>query len=344
MNEQPNSNTSSYRSKDSLLYWIWYGVLSFVTFAVAIFTDPTRYADIDTYVYYLDSLVHFPAASSIYFELFSNIYLMSSYWLTNSVLSAIILAHYLLSVIFVAFLATVFPSSRSPWTALLFTFAILGPLLAFVTMRATPAYFLVAIGVRYAMDRRPSAWLFLVVASLFHISSLLAALPIAILYFEPYLPPILRAKKSRRTYIVIIAMIFVIGGVLPQISGTVTSLIQSIPLVSKYDVYTGVNSSPTQIGHYIFLAFVTMLTFLFITIKDDESDRLSIFVLASFAVYILLFFSSSPVAAFRQAPFWLMAMIANIPWSRLSIKNSAAVVFVFGCAGLFIFQFNEVYY
>ena len=344
MNEQPNISTALDRSKNSVLYWIWYGILSFVTFTVAIFTEPTRYADLDTYVYYLDSLVHFPSESSIYFELFSNSYLLTSYWLTKSVLSAVVLAHYFLSVIFVAFLATIFPSNRSPWTALVFTFAILGPLLAFVTMRATPAYFLVAIGVRYAMDRRPSAWLFLIAASLFHISSLLAALPIAILYFEPYLPVILRAKKSSRFYIVTIAMIFAIGGVLPQISGAVTTLIQSIPLVSKYDVYTDINSSPTQIGHYIFLAFVTMLTILFLTIKDDESDRLSVFVLASFAIYILLFFSSSPVAAFRQAPFWLMAMIAAVPWDKLKIKNSTAVIFIFGCSGLFIFQFTQIYF
>ncbi|RZK32858.1 MAG: hypothetical protein EOO61_16510, partial [Hymenobacter sp.] len=233
---------------------------------------------------------------------------------------------------------------RSPWTALLFTFAILGPLLAFVTMRATPAYFLVALGVRYATDRRPTAWLLLIAASLFHISSLLAALPIAILYFEPYLPKILRANKSRKFYIITIAVIFAIGGVLPQISGSVTSLIQSIPLVSKYDVYTDINSSPTQIGHYIFLAFVTLLTILFLIVKNNESERLSVFVLTSFAIYILLFFSSSPVAAFRQAPFWLMAMIATIPWEKLGIKNSTAVVFVFGCAGLFIFQFTQIYH
>lgn len=343
MTDQPNSKTAVAGQRNSLLFWIWYGSISFITFGVTIFTDPTRYADLDTYVYYLDSLVHFPSTSSVLFELFSNIYLISSYWLTNSVLSAVILAHYCLSIVFVAFLATVFPSSRSSWTVLPFTFAILGPLLAFVTMRATPAYFLVAIGVRYAMNRRPSAWLFLIAASLFHISSLLAALPIAILYFEPYLPKILRANKSRGFYILSIAIMFATAGILPQLSGSFTNLIQSIPLVSKYDVYTDISSSPTQIGHYIFMAFVTILTMLYLVIKGDESKRLSVFVLVSFAIYILLFFSSSPVAAFRQAPFWLMAMIATIPWEKFKIRNSTAVVFVIGCAGLFIFQFNQIY-
>lgn len=344
MTEKPIYYAVTHSKNNSTLYWIWYGAISFVTLGVAIFTDPTRYADLDTYVYYLDSLIHFPSKSSIYFELLSNAYLGLSYWLTKSVLSAIILAHYCLSVIFLAFLATVFTSQRSPWTALLFTFAILGPLLAFVTMRATPAYFLVAIGVRYAMDRRPSAWLFFIAASLFHISSVLAALPISILYFEPYLPKILRANKSRKLYISIIVIIFAIGGLLPQLSGSVTSLIQSIPLVSKYDVYTDIKSSPTQIGHYIFLAFVTILTILFLTIKNNESEKLSVFVLTSFAIYILLFFSSSPVAAFRQAPFWLMPMIATLSWEKFGIKNSTAVIFVFGCAGLFIFQFTQIYH
>lgn len=344
MTEQPNSKMALAESNSNLPYWICYGIISIITFSITIFTKPTRYADLDTYVFYLDSLVHFPSKSSVYFELFSNVYLISSYWITNSVLSAVILAHYCLAIIFVAFLATAFPSKQSSWIALPFMFAILGPLLAFVTLRATPAYFLVAIAVRYAMDRRPSTWFFLIAASLFHISSLLAALPIAILYFEPYLPNILRTNKPRKFYIFMVLIIFAAGGVLPQLSGSVTSLIQSIPLVSKYDVYTDINSSPTQIGHYIFLAFLTVLTILYLIIKDDESERLSIFVLTSFSIYILLFFSSSPVAAFRQAPFWLMAMIATIPWNKLGIRNFTAVVFVFGCAGLFVFQFNQVYY
>lgn len=343
MTEEPIELATTSESETSFSYWMWYAVIVFTIFGLAIFTDPTRFADLDAYIYYLDSLVHFPPNSWVYFEVFSNLYLLFSYWLTGSVMTAIILAHYALGVIFIALLPTTFPPRRSPWPSLLFVFSVLGPLLAFVTMRATPAYFLVAIGVRHAIERRPSAWLLLVAASLFHISSLLAAVPMALLYFERNLPGLLRSDRSKKFYLIAAVAIAAFGGVLPQVSGSVTSIIQSIPVISKYEVYTDTNSSPTQIGHYVFLAFVTMVMVAFLTVSDEKSRRLNVYVLASFALYIMLFFSSSPVAAFRQSPFWLMPMVAAIPWQKFAIKNAAACMFIFGCAALFAFQFNQLY-
>jgi hypothetical protein len=343
MTEEPISGIASSGSEGRLSYWIWYGLIVAITFGITIFTDPTRYADLYAYVYYLDSLVHFPPSSWIYFEVFSNLYLLFCHWLTGLVMSAIILAHYGLSIIFIALMPTAFPPRRSPWTSLLFMFAVLGPLLAFVTMRATPAYFLVAIGVRHAIERRPSAWLFLVAASLFHISSLLAAIPMILLYFEKNLPSVLRSGQSRKFYLIAALGVIALGGVLPQVSGSVTSLIQSIPAISKYDVYTDSSSTPTQIGHYVFLLFITMLTFAFFSLRTERSSRLNIYVLASFALYILLFFSSSPVAAFRQAPFWLMPMILTLPWEKLGLNRITTPAFVLACSGLFVFQFYQIY-
>ena len=222
-------------------------------------------------------------------------------------------------------------------------FAVLGPLLAFVTMRATPAYFLVAIGVRHAIERRPSAWLLLVAASLFHISSLLAAVPISLLYFESNLPSVLRSDQSRKFYLIAAVGVIALGGIIPQVSGSVTSLIQSIPAISKYDAYTESSSSPTQIGHYVFLVFIAILTFGFFALRTEKSGQLSVYVLASFALYVLLFFSSSPVAAFRQAPFWLMPMILTLPWEKLGLNRVTAPAFILVCSGLFAFQFYQIY-
>lgn len=343
MTEEPIDLVALSDSKAKYSYWMCYGLTVLVIAGIAIFTDPTRYADLDAYIYYLDSLVHFPPSSWIYFEVFSNLYLLSAHWLTGSVMSAIVLAHYGLGIIFLALLPTAFPPHRSPWTSLLFMFAVLGPLLALVTMRATPAYFLIAIGVRHAIERRPSAWLLLIAASLFHISSLLAALPMALLYFESNLPRLLRSDRSKKFYIITAVVILALGGILPQVSGSVTGIIQSIPVISKYEVYTDTNSSPTQIGHYIFLVFITILTLAFLTVSNEKSRRLNIYVLSSFALYVMLFFSSSPVAAFRQAPFWIMPMIALLPWEALGLRKATAPLFVMACAGLFAFQFSQVY-
>ena len=155
-------------------------------------------------------------------------------------------------------------------------FSILGPLLAFVTMRATPAYFLVAIAVRYAIDRRISAWLFLLLAALFHISALLAAVPMGLLYFERNLPSILQSNRSRKFYLFITLTVVAFGAILPAISSSVTSVVQSIPVISKYDGYTDSLSTETRIGHYIFLAFVSIMTVIFLIARDELAGRLNV--------------------------------------------------------------------
>lgn len=324
-------------------YWTAYGTIALVVLVISLFTEPSRFGDFEAYVLYLDGLVHFPSPSWMYFEVFSNLYLLGSYWLTQSVFSAVTFAHYLLSIFFVLAMGAAFRPRHTPWPALLFIFAMLGPLLAFVTMRATPAYFLVAVGVRYAVDRRPAAWFFLAAAAMFHISSLLAAPPMALLYFERNLPAMLRSDRSRRYYLLVALTIVAFGAALPQVSSSVTALIQSIPVISKYDAYTESTSAETQIGHYIFLAFLSMLTVAFMAAQRGVTARLNIFVLASFALYVVMFFSASPIAAFRQAPFWVMPMIAVLSWDRLGFNRATTPLFIMGCIGLFAFQFDQVY-
>jgi ABC-type cobalamin transport system permease subunit len=163
-----------------------------------------------------------------------------------------------------------------------------------------------------------------------------------LLYFEKNLPDFMRADRSRKFYIFAILIIISIGGILPQVSAELTNVIRSIPVISKYDVYTDTNSTGTQIGHYIFLAFVAMLTFSFMLLRG-ETTKLNIYVISSFAIYVVLFFSSSPVAAFRQTPFWLMPMIATLPWKRLGLNRATTPIFVLACCGLFVFQFYQIY-
>jgi hypothetical protein len=330
-------------SEGHLSYRMVYGAMALVILGIDIFTQPTRYADLDTYVYYLDALVHYPPDSWMYFEVLSNIYLLVSHWLMQSVFLAVILAHYVLGLVFLALLGTAFPARSSSWPTLLFMFAILGPLLAFVTMRATPAYFLVAIAVRYAIDRRISAWLFLVLAAMFHISALLAAVPLGLLYFERNLPGMLRSNRSRKLYLFITLTVIAFGAILPELSSGVTSVIKSIPVISKYDVYTESIATETRIGHYIFLLFVSVLTIIFLMARDELSAKLSVYVMASFALYVVMFFSASPVAAFRQTPFWVMPMIALLPWKKVGLTKATAPLFVIACAVLFVFQFGQVY-
>jgi hypothetical protein len=324
-------------------YWVTFGLIVFVILGINLFTDPTNYADFDTYVYYLDALVHFPEKSWMYFEVFSNIFLLSMHWITQSVLSGIILAHYALGAIFIFALARTFPAHRSTWPALLLVFAILGPLLAFVTMRATPAYFLVTAAVHDAIERRPRAWLFMLVAWLFHFSALLALPFMALLYFERHLPRVLRSDMPRKFYLFLMVSILALGVLLPELPGSLTSLIKSTPLISKYFAYTDIGDTEVRIGHYVFMGFVFFLTAAFLTVQDSHSKRLNLYVVTSLMLYVVTFFSASPVAASRQAPFWIMPMIAVLPWQRLGVRAGTAPLFILVCVGVFYFQFQQAY-
>ena len=331
-------------ARGSAAYWAVYVAVALIGLVISLFAEPSRFADFDTYVYYLDGLVHFPPPSWMYFEVSSNLYLLAAHWLTRSVLSAVVLAHYVLGIVFLLALPVIYPPRRVPWPALLFTLAVMGPLLAFVTLRATPAYFLVAVAVRCAVDRRLVTWVYLAVAASFHISALLAALPLALLYFDRNLPALLRSDRSRLHYLLLTFAIIIGGVLLPQLSGSLISLIKSIPVLSKYDVYTVDNESAvTQIGHYIFLAFAIMLTVVVLALQREAERKLGTFVLSSFALYVLMFFSASPVAAFRQTPFWMITMIAALPWDRLGVRRATVPLFVLACAALMVFQFSQVY-
>ncbi|WP_417794691.1 EpsG family protein [Terasakiella pusilla] len=341
---RPPTNLASFKRKaPNFAYWLAYTIIAATVLVVNLTTDALRYADMDTYIYYLNSLVYFPPDSLMYFEVFSNIYLLASYWFMQSDVYGVVLAHYVLGFIFVLGLRFVIPPGKASWAALLFTFALVGPLLAFVTIRATPAYFLVAVATQLAMNRRWTSWVILSAAAMFHISALLAAIPMAILYFDHVLPEPLRDGGSRKISVSIILAIAVFGAVIPTLSVNITDLIQSIPVISKYSAYAISGSSETKIEHLIFFGFVASLTVLFMIAQTTQSKKLTSYVIASFVIYAVIFFSTSPVAAYRQAPFWLISLIAVLPWARVGVKGPTVYVFVMICAGMFAFQFQGVY-
>jgi hypothetical protein len=327
-------------------YWLSIVMIAACIVVVDLSTVAANYADYDTYVFYLDKLVHFPPDDWYIFEPFSNLYLLILYWVTRSVDLTIVVAHYILGAICLIFLIKSFPAKSSSWQALLFIFALLGPLLAFVTLRATPAYFLVAVGVRYALRREIKAWFYLVLAVLFHASVLLAVIPYMLLYFRSNVPKFLKTNHPVRLFVGGLALTGLVSGFVPQLSNGVVSLIESIPIFSKYIAYTSEGAAAdtvTSANHYIFLAFIISLTLAFLIFSSKQTRQLNGYVLVSFVIYLGLFFIVSPVAAFRQTPFWLIPVIAYLPWRRMGVVGPISPVFVTFCVALFYFQFDQVY-
>jgi len=328
----------------SLSFWAaLFGVALSIIF-VEIFTDPDKYADIDSYILYLDQLVHFPPDTLLVFEPLSNLYLLTLHWFFRSVETSIDAAHYLLGLIFVVSLTRVFPRQDTAWQSILFVFAVLGPLLAFVTLRATPAYFLVAVSVHYANERKPKAFAFFIIATLFHISAMLAFVPLLALYFRDRLPGAL-ITQNPKAMLGAIVLLGILIGLLPQISNSFSASLQSIPILSKFTAYTdqGNIASVNSLNHYIFLAVIVSLCLSYIALSLPEDRTMYIYVILSLLIYLVLFVATSPVAAFRQAPFWLIPMIAVFPWRRIGVTEATAPIYVAVCGGLFYVQLMQVY-
>lgn len=346
MADARNAVVPDHEPRGNAPYWITLFCIGLCVLVIDFNTNPRDYADSDTYLIYLSQLVHFPQANWYYFEAFSNFYLLFIYWFVDSVDRAIVIAHYLLGVMFLGFMVFAAPPRYTSWQSLLFMSALLGSLLSFVTLRATPSYFLLVISVHYAMDRNPRAWILFVAAAMFHASAFLAFPPLALLYFRDALPNRLRADRPVRLFVVALAFFIVIAALSLQISNGVMSLFESIPILSKYVVYSVQETSDkqaTSLNHYIFFAFLAIFLLFFFVFSNEKNRRMNEYLLTSFLIYVTLFSGVSPVAAVRQAPFWLMPMIPLYPWKQIGMSTITIPLFVVFCAGLFYFQFSQVY-
>jgi hypothetical protein len=329
----------------SIPYWMAFCSIAISVILVELLTDPLQYADIDSYILYLDQLVHFPPKTLYIFEPLSNLYFLGIHWIFGSVETSIVVSHYMLGAIFVTFMGIIYSERHSSWHSIIFIFAIIGPLLAFITLRATPAYFLIAISARHAHthDRRSLAYF--VAAVLFHASALLTAIPLLLLYFHDSLPKLLKIEKPA----ILIGILLVFGVAVisvPQISSLMNSLFQSIPFLSKFTAYTdqsNVANTVNNFNHYIFFGFAIVLASAFFWLAPVHIAKMHVYIISSLIIYFVLFFLTSPVAAFRQAPFWMMPMIAAFPWRKAGVTEAISPLFALFCAVLFYLQLMQVY-
>lgn len=326
----------------------YYAALSLIVVTIgitALFTQTARFGDYDTYTLYIDSLVHFPSWDWLKLEPLSNAYLWLCYWLTLDVIGANELAHTILLVSFPLLLWVSFRPATTPWPALLAVFGLFGPLLTFVTLRATPAYLLTTWAVYEASARRRRVFILIAVAVGFHFSSVMAIPPLLALYFRDRLPKWMQFERPG----LVLLLTIVIGGIVfaaaDTLAGAALTYINNIPILSKYVAYsaTANENLETSINHYIFLGISAAMLLMFLITVKGEASRLKIYMLASFFVYLALFLAASPVAAFRQTPFWILPLIGTFPWRRFIPPGPVSFLFLLACEAMFILQINGVY-
>lgn len=257
--------------------------------------------------------------------------------LAGSTDGAIQLAHWLLGIstpLLILYLARKF---EVPWQGTLVTIALFGPLLAMVTIRATPAYLLCAAAAMIAAKGRLSSIALVGLSILFHNSAALAVPPILLILLQKRYPTLIRPFQSRISIIVIAAvfsmvMLYFRG----DLFAFVETLIASTPgSIQKYLVYfsvetnTGVNTNidlENSLFHVLFLAGATMVFSVYIFLGSQEQFPYRLFAIASFAVFLVL--NINPVTAYRQSLFWIIPLLFTFPWSRLKPRFLVSMLLI----------------
>lgn len=322
-------------------------VIALVIAGAHLFYTGFDFADHYSYLDYTDRVAYFDDKASLLLEPLSKGLLLFLKEVTGSTENGVGAAHYVIGLVFYLGMLAMFPRREANWRGMLLTFAIYGPQLAFVTLRATPAYMLTGLGTVMLLRRqRNGPWL-VGSALLFHVSAVLAWPPLVALAVgqrTTWLDWLQRPRNIGIAAAVLLLLFATAGGI---IVNAATAVFSAIPYLAKYLFFlresdTGVDLSRFPLAHFIFLAALTGFTGLVLLVDDVRMRRARIYVTTSFAVYLFIFLILSPIAAFRQTPFWMLPALAIFPWQRVGWRGPPGLLFLAGTVVIFLFQFSRV--
>jgi hypothetical protein len=266
--------------------------------------------------------------------------LIGLYYALGDIYDAIFWNNIALSAIFFFGLVYISEKYATTWQGILVVACLFGSLLAFVTIRATPAYLLVALA---ALDTnsgkqvRPLA--LLLIASLFHSSALLAA------------PGILAAVLCHRSqtlsawaespqkifvvFVIISVPVFFLQAMFIDFLSIIIELFSSnlgrfVAYVPDGQSNYSYNENIISINDFVYAAFCFTSVVIFMIFSDRKFKQMRVFVLISFIVFCILFFQ--PTVAYRQSLYWFIPMVLFFPWKTFAFGGLGNIVLVFGCS------------
>lgn len=324
--------------------------ISIVIVFVNSLIEAGRFADYFSYVELVDQYFFFPGENWFLFEPASTLLFISLRYITGSATFSVDIAHYLLGLFYIFFMLKIVTEYKASWQSLLLCFCIFGPLLAFVTIRATPAYLFVALAFFETLRSKYKALLYVGLGALFHMSAMLALIPILLGLLQ---------NRSRGfswiysaglgTFITLVGTLTLITLAQTYFSDTIFDLISNIPLLSRYLVYVSSSSSnsvsATSIGpsifHFLYLICCSLFLLLFLTNKSEICRKSRLFIFSSYIFFVVMQFS--PVSAFRQSIFWMVPAIFVFPWSVFTGGRYGAYPLSVCALAVFAYQLSTVF-
>jgi hypothetical protein len=266
--------------------------------------------------------------------------LIALYYLFGNIYDAIYWSNMALSLIFFFGLIYIGEKYVVVWQGILVLICLFGSLLAFITIRATPAYLLITVAALETNNRkqvRPIVLLLL--ASLFHGSALLAAPGIiaGILCHrsKTLLSWVDRPQKIFLVLAVLLIPVYLFQDKFKEILLNILDIFSdslgrfSTYLPSDRD-YTTVDPNMRSNSDLYYAIFVFTAFSAFMIFSSRHFVRIRAFILLSFIVFTAMLFQ--PTAAFRQSLYWLVPMILVFPWKRFEFGGAGNMVLIIGCA------------
>lgn len=347
LHDSPNPLSSGFYLTALIIF-----IVASVLLAFDLSIAPERFYDYHAYLLYVDAIYHFPPPDWFVFEGLTKAYLLLLREIFGSTAAAVDAAHYLLLPIFLCGFTAIF--KKASWEAAAIAAALFAPQLGLITIRATPAYILCSIAAMRAIDGKPWVLRLTLIATIFHVSAFLALIPIAAVKIQDrYKFKILEFSKIKILFAAIImsGTYFLFA---QSVFDILLTLFEQIPYLSKYSAYgvgladpatsLDTGAEPVSSNHYIFFVGVTLL-FLATVIFEREKSRLRLYAIASYVLYVSIFFAFSPVPAFRFVPFFAMPILAKLTFrgGMTSLRGMAVLPFLAVCLGAFVVQLSLVF-
>lgn len=315
---------------------LWLSVF-FIVLIVRFSFSPDQFADFESYVNLADQLYTTEISQWILFEPISNGILFLFRLLAGDSLNAVYLAYWYLSAVFLIGTAILCYQQGVTWQGVVLALGVYGALLAFVTVRATPAYILVALAVIQARNGQWRSILMCIIATTFHISAILSIPAIFVCVAQKRIKMCYRFFELNLVCYSIFFGIFLSSTLFHnQIIAFIIWVISSSGgAIEKYLTYVNDVESAKSNNHLIYFIISSVLVLVALN-KNKGVISLRGYILTSYFLFSLLSFS--PVTAFRQSLFWTIPTLLLIPWGSL-FNNSFSSVLVI-VVGLIFFGYG----
>ena len=289
------------------------------TLLVRLWTTPGQFADNEVYVDIAGDLRTAQFADLFPLEPLSRGWLaLLSASITNPV-AAIDLASWINSGIFVLLLGFLALNRSVNWRGLVLVWGLYGALLAFVTLRATPAYLLVVWAVLTMQQAPRRAIALTVLASGFHISAVMVLPPMLLQLMLNRLPPAAYERWSMRIGGALIAAgcaTYVALNLSGEVAANLmTSVFGIHEDFAKFFVYAEAIGSEQSLFHRAYFAGLVLLLLVALGLGGRDSRRSLPY--ACLSLVIMAMTSPSPVVAFRQSLFWAAPLLLTMPWKTI---------------------------